>query len=216
MQRIGYDGFDWHLQRGQVARLFPVVIAHHSELKHKLEIIRKAAAIKLKQLAKDAVLSGDSVIEPGEFFISCDDTVIAAITDVLKISGIQLDWQSDCTPDDLVILLLGTESEPSLIDRLNYPSKANLTKQALDSGVPPELQALVTCMFLLDITGNFEDAKTMIETLTPEQLNVIVTVKTALLKQSGNDEKLTVKKLAALANVEEDTAEKVYHLLGNK
>ncbi len=208
-KRIGYDGLDWHVA-GQSVRVHPVVIANHSKLKHALELIKTAAINYLKANLKQE-LGGTYVVEPGHFFLEADDTINNAITTVLQISGCELEWQEVCAPDDLVRLLLGTEEEPSIIDQLNYPRRAEMITQARESGVPFELQALITCMFLVE-NGDYATAKDMIESLTPEQLEVITATKTMLLQKSKGDKKLSVQQLADLAGVSIDTAQKVCDL----
>lgn len=208
-KRIGYDGIDWHVS-GRAVRLHPVVIANHSKLKHSLELIKTAAVSYLKTNLKQE-LDGTYVVEPGHFFLEADDTISNAITTVLQVSGCDLAWQEACAPDDLVRLLLGTEDEPSLIDQLNYPRRAEMITQTREVGIPFELQALITCMFLTE-NGDYSTAKEMIESLTPEQLDVITATKALLLKKSKGNKVMSVQQLADMAGVSVETAQKVYDL----
>lgn len=207
-KRIGYEGLDWELA-SQCVRLRPVVIANHSKLKHHLNLIKGQALDYFKQAL--SMVDGEYQVEPGQFFCEASDEVNRAITDVLEMSGFTDDWQTLCSPDDLVRLLIGTEAEPSLIDRLNYPRQAEMTAEALKAGLPYELKALITCMFLVE-NGDFTTAKEMIESLTPEQLDVITATKMVLLKRANGDKVLSVKHLADMTGVSEETAQHVYEL----
>lgn len=204
---IGYEGLDIN-----GIRLHPVVIANHSKLKHKYELVKEAARKYLIQAAVEAMQDGLGFVEPGQFFVEAPPEVNAAITTVLQLSRCEDGWQERLTPDDLVIIFLGNESEPSVIEKLNYPTRAKQTKQALDNGISPELQALITCMFMTEY-GDFDAAKNMIENLTPEQLEVIVATRTVLSKRAGGDAIKTTRHLAELAGVSEETAQKVLALL---
>lgn len=207
---IGYEGIDVN-----GVRLHPAVIAHHSKLLHHYTIVREAARNYLIEGAVTAAKNYESYIEPGLFFVgaltSTDSTVKDACNVVLSICGVS-DWESRFSPDDLVRIFLGTEDEPSIIDKLNYPVKAQQTKQALETGISFEFQALLTCMFLTE-HGEFNAAKEMIEALTPEQLDVLVTAKTHLANRQTTKGNTTAKQLAEMAGVSEETATKVMNLI---
>lgn len=205
---IGYEGID---VKG--VRLHPAVIANYTKLSHHYQKVRDEARTFLINGAVVAAKNYEAYIEPGLFFTQATEDINQSIAAVLEISGCADDWSDKFTPNDLVLIFLGTEDEPSVIDKLNYPVKAQQTKQALEHGVPFEMQALVTCMFLTE-HGEFDTAKQMIDELTPEQLEVIVTTKTLLLKRSAGDKVKTTKQLAELAGVSVDTAEKVLQLVG--
>lgn len=209
---IGYDGIDV-----SGIRLHPAVIANHTKLSHYYELVRAEAKKYLITLAVKATKNYETFVEPSLFFVDMFTTenkaLLAACEIVLDISGVKDDWTERFTPDDLVRIFLGTEEEPSVIDKLNYPVKAKQTKQALDNGLPFELQALITCMFLTEY-GDYETAKEMIEGLTPEQLEVIVTTKTLLTKRANGSDIKSTKQLADMANVSEETAAKVLQLVG--
>ena len=109
-------------------------------------------------------------------------------------------------------MFLGTEEEPAIIDKLNYPVKAQQTKQALATGVPFEIQAIITCMFLTE-NGEFDVAKEMIESLTPEQLELLVTTKVYLQNKNEKNSVKTNTQLAEMAGVSVETATKVMGLI---
>lgn len=206
---IGYEGIDVN-----GVRLHPAVIANHTKLLHYYTIVKEAARSYLIEGAVAAAKRYESYIEPGLFFVNAltneDSTVKEACYNVLTICGVS-DWESRFTPDDLVRVFLGTEDEPSIIDKLNYPVKAQQAKQVLETGISFEFQALLTCMFLTE-HGEFGVAKEMIESLTPEQLDVLVTAKTYLATKQDS-KGTTTKQLAEMAGVSEDAASKVMNLI---
>lgn len=204
---IGYEGIDVN-----GVRLHSVVIANYSKLTHSYEQVRNAAKDYLIKQATIATKNGSGFVEPGLFFVSMNDDVKQHCNLILAISGVTDDWETRFTPDDLVCIFLGTETEPSIIDQLNYPKQAKQTKEALANGLSYELQALITCMFLTE-NGDYDTAKTMIESLTPDQLDVIIATKSLLTKRANGDTVKSTKQLAELAGVSEETATKVLTLI---
>lgn len=205
---IGFEGTDL-----SGLRLRPVVIANHSKLQHYYNLIKSTAKDYLLKQALYTTDSGDIVVEPSLFFTQDNKEINNAVKVILEISGLgEEDWEHVLSPNDLVQIFLGTDKEPSIIEQLNYPTRAAQTREVLEQGLSEEMRALITCLFLTE-HGDFSKAKEMIECLTPEQLEVLVATKALITKRSGGDVVKTHKQLAAMAGVSEETAEKVFALI---
>lgn len=205
---IGFEGTDL-----SGLRLRPVVIANHSKLQHYYKLIKEKAKDYLIKEALASTELGEIVVEPSLFFTRDDKEIANAVKVVLSISGLaEEDWESVLSPNDLVQIFLGTDKEPSIIEQLNYPTRAAQTKEVLEQGLSEEMRALITCLFLTE-NGDFSKAKEMIECLTPEQLEVLVATKALITKRAGGDPIKTHKQLAAMAGVSEESAQKVFDLI---